>query len=156
MLRIAQFTKDLMNDAGLKVLLARENYTNLNFEDNLALVDDLPLEAISTNDSYNGATEVQSLTIFNKGVFTIDFYGADSKANALKFISLCRSQKAFDLSRSLKVSVNSPTSITDLKELVGTKYYKRYQVSFTASMCDTLDIETLRIDTAGIEYLINK
>ena len=75
-IQIADFTKALMNDTNLIIILGRENFENVDFTKDLILIDSLTVaKNISATDSYNGTREIQTFTTYFNQLFTLDFYG---------------------------------------------------------------------------------
>lgn len=147
-IQVADFTKALMNDEELIIILGRENFENVDFTQDIILIDSLtPARNISSTDSYNGADEIQTFTTYFNQLFTLDFYGDSAYTNANKFIALLRSERANWYLKDYKLSMLNVNSLIDLKDLLGTDYTNRYQVEVSVNYFVDVDIETLRIDS---------
>lgn len=153
-IQVADFTKALMNDTNLIIILGRENFENVDFTQDIILIDSLtPARNISVTDSYNGTDEIQTFTTYFNQLFTLDFYGDNAYNNANKFIALLRSEKANWYLKDYNLSMLNANSMIDLKDLLGTDYTNRYQIEVSVNYFVNVDIETLRIDS--VNYAIS-
>lgn len=151
-IQIADFTKALMNDTNLIIILGRENFENMDFTKDLILIDSLTVaKNISSTDSYNGTDEIQTFTTYFNQLFTLDFYGNNAYTNANKFVALLRSEKANWYLKDYNLSMMNANSIIDLKDLLGTDYTNRYQIEISVNYFVDVAIETLRINTINYE-----
>lgn len=151
-IQVADFTKALMNDNNLIIILGRENFENVDFTQDIILIDSLTVaKNISAMDSYNGTSEIQTFTTYFNQLFTLDFYGDNAYTNANKFVALLRSEKANWYLKDYSLSMLNANSIIDLKELLGTDYTNRYQVEVSVNYFVNVDISTLKIDTINYE-----
>lgn len=151
-IQVADFTKALMNDNNLIIILGRENFENVDFTQDIILIDSLTVaKNISAIDSYNGTSEIQTFTTYFNQLFTLDFYGDNAYTNANKFVALLRSEKANWYLKNYSLSMLNANSIIDLKELLGTDYTNRYQVEVSVNYFVNVDISTLKIDTINYE-----
>ena len=151
-IQVANFTKALMNDINLIIILGRENFENVDFTKDLILIDSLTAaKNISATDSYNGTSEIQTFTTYFNQLFTLDFYGDNAYINANKFVALLRSEKANWYLKEYNLSMLNANSIIDLKDLLGTDYTNRYQVEVSVNYFVNVDISTLKIDTINYE-----
>ena len=154
-IQIADFTKALMNDEDLIIILGRENFENVDFTKDLILIDSLtPAKNISAMDSYNGTSEIQTFTTYFNQLFTLDFYGDNAYTNANKFVALLRSEKANWYLKDYNLSMLNANSIIDLKDLLGTDYVSRYQIEVSVNYFVNVDIGTLKIDTINYEITL--
>lgn len=151
-IQVADFTKALMNDNNLIIILGRENFENVDFTQDIILIDSLTVaKNISAMDSYNGTSEIQTFTTYFNQLFTLDFYGDNAYTNANKFVALLRSEKANWYLKDYSLSMLNANSIIDLKELLGTDYANRHQVEVSVNYFVNVDISTLKIDTINYE-----
>ena len=154
-IQVANFTKALMNDINLIIILGRENFENVDFTKDLILIDSLTAaKNISATDSYNGTSEIQTFTTYFNQLFTLDFYGDNAYINANKFVALLRSEKANWYLKDYNLSMLNANSIIDLKDLLGTDYTNRYQVEVSVNYFVNVDISTLKIDTINYEITL--
>lgn len=151
-IQVADFTKALMNDENLIIIIGRENFENVDFTQDIIVIDSLTVaKNISVTDSYNGTDEIQTFTTCFNQLFTLDFYGDNAYSNANKFIALLKSEKANWYLKDYNLSMMNANSLIDLKDLLGTDYTNRYQVEVSVNYFVNVDIETLRIDTINYE-----
>ena len=154
-IQVANFTKALMNDINLNIILGRENFENVDFTKDLILIDSLTVaKNISATDSYNGTSEIQTFTTYFNQLFTLDFYGDNAYTNANKFVALLRSEKANWYLKEYNLSMLNANSIIDLKDLLGTDYTNRYQIEVSVNYFVNVDISTLKIDTINYEITL--
>ncbi len=154
-IQVADFTKALMNDNNLIIILGRENFENVDFTKDLILIDSLTVaKNISATDSYNGTSEIQTFTTYFNQLFTLDFYGDNAYSNANKFVALLRSEKANWYLKDYNLSMLNANSIIDLKDLLGTDYVSRYQIEVSVNYFVNVDISTLKIDTINYEITL--
>lgn len=154
--KFALFTKDLFDNT-IPTVLGRYNFNNNDFNDDLIVVDGLsPAIPISNIDKFDGINEIMQHGSFVRQLATVDFYGNNAFLNATKYMALLRSQKATELKEINNLTVYPANTITDLKELVGTQYFNRYQIEVNIRYMITTEIETLRIDTPNIDLLTEK
>lgn len=147
-IQVADFTKALMNDENLIIIIGRENFENVDFTQDIIVIDSLTVaKNISVTDSYNGTDEIQTFTTYFNQLFTLDFYGDNAYSNANKFIALLKSEKANWYLKDYNLSMMNANSLIDLKDLLGTDYTNRYQVEVGVNCFVNVDIETLRIDS---------
>ena len=147
--RVGEFTISLIDNPLIPVKKARANHQNTDFTKDLILVDSLGnAQKIGTSDTFNGIGEVMTYGDFYTQIYTFDFYGSNAFSLATNFIALLRSQRAYNLQQSSGLTFYRPSSITDLKQLVGTTYNNRYQIEVKVGFSTNVNINTLRIDTA--------
>ena len=151
---VAKFTRDLLTYNENLIKIGRQNFTREQFEQNYIVVDGLGA-AIPTSriETFDGDTEKQSFGSRISKPITLDFYGDDAYTNAELFRMSLRTQSAYELQKTYGLSVYDVSSITDVKALTGQQYGNRVQVEFMVQYCNTLTIDTLRIDVAQIEII---
>ena len=151
-IQIANYVQSLMNDENLIIIVGRENYENIDFNQDIILIDSLtPARNVSALDSYDGLNEKETFTTYFNQLFTFDFYGNNAYTNANKFIALLRSEKASWYLKDNNISMLNSNSIIDLKDLLGTDYTNRYQVEVSVNYFVNVAIDTLRIDSVEWE-----
>ena len=151
-IKIANYVQSLMNDENLIIIVGRENYENIDFNQDIILIDSLtPARNVSALDSYDGLNEKETFTTYFNQLFTFDFYGNNAYTNANKFIALLRSEKASWYLKDNNISMLNSNSIIDLKDLLGTDYTNRYQVEVSVNYFVSTIIDTLRIDNVDWE-----
>lgn len=151
--KIHAFTVGLMGFNDQKVIQARYNVPNLNYKDDLILIDTLVTTQIGSTDNFDGVSENMEYSTQYKGVFTFDFYGSNAYDNVHKFANMLKSLDCFNLARENEISIYHASRITDLKNLQGSHNYERYQIEVSIMYFVKTDVATLRIDTAQTEFI---
>ena len=82
---------------------------------------------------------------------TLSFYGPNAWTTATQFGLLIQSQKALELQESLGLGVYQVSTITDVKILAGMTYGERQDMTLNVRFAISVDVNTLRIDTAELE-----
>lgn len=149
---VGLYIRDLLGVDESLIKLGRRNWVREEFDTGYIVIDALgPQQCTASLESYDGDTEVQSLSNLWRGTVTVDFYGSEAYNRAEALCALCRSQAAHDLRRVLGIDVHHPRAITDVGALVGQQYGDKTQLEFTVERCSSTDIDTRRIDTAQLE-----
>ena len=153
--KVGNFTISLINDSTIKVKKARSNHVNTDFTKDLILIDNLgAAQLVGVSDDFDGLNEVTSYATFYKQTFTYDFYGTNAHDLALKFIALLRSQKSYDLQQTSGLTFYRPTTLNDLKQLVGTTNNNRFQLEITVRYSHVTELATLRIDSLNLDEIL--
>lgn len=141
-------------NTGVSVMIGRENFPQDNFKYDLVVLDQLGDSGRASGDEYfDGVDEVMSYTDRYKTTITIECLGDNAHDNANRLAGMLRSQAAFDKKMALGFTVYRVSSIADIKHLTGQQYGNRVQMSVIAEDSRTVDVETLRIDTAELTIL---
>jgi hypothetical protein len=82
---------------------------------------------------------------------TLSFYGAEAWSTATRFALLIQSQASLELQESLGLGVYQASGLIDVKMLTGQQYGERQELSLNVRYATTVNVDTLRIDTAQIE-----
>lgn len=154
--RIHAYVVGLMEFNAQKVIQARYNVENVNYKDDLILIDVLSTAPTGSSNIYDGTLESMKYATQYKGIFTFDFYGTNAYANAYKFSNLLKSQSSFELASDNLLSIYHASTVTDLKNLQGAKFYERYQIEVSIMYFEDTDVATLRIDTAQTDFINDK
>jgi len=151
---VALFVRDLLFYNENLIRIGRQNFERKEFENNYIVVDSIGA-ALPTSrlETYDGDAEEQSFGARVSQPITLDFYGADAYSNAELFRMSLRTQSAYELQKTLGLSVYGISAFTDVKALTGQQYGNQIQVEFTVQYCNTLTIDTLRIDVAQIDII---
>lgn len=149
---VALFVRDLLSYSEQLIRIGRQNFERADFETAYIVIDTLTgHNRLASSEQYDGDTEVLTLGDQWAGAVLLDFYGAGAYTRAVEFCARCRSQAAYDLRVSLGLDVRRPGGITDVAALTGQQYGERVQVEMFVGHASTVDIDTLRIDTAQLE-----
>ena len=154
LIKMAILIRDLLAWQESKIRIGRENFEQVNFNDDMIIVDQLGDSSRASGDeNFDGVTEVMSYTDKYKTTVTIDCLGDGAYDNANRLAGLLKSQAAFDKKMTLGFTVYRVSSIADIKRLTGQQYGNRVQMSVIAEDDRTVDVATLRIDTAQLTIL---
>jgi len=152
---VADFVTAISGLAADKVIIARENYLESNFNDNIAVVDSLISTPLGRNNDYDGEEEELTYRVYFKSQMTIDFYGTNALTNANKFIARLNSQQAHEFKRDNNIEVFHNKTITNIKKLQGKTTYDRFQIEIMVKYSEEFTDDVLRIDTAEFEINTN-
>jgi len=154
--KVADYITELLSIGPEQVLIGRENATIETFENDFIVVDSLtPALPISTNREYDKENEIESFVTFLEMKVTLEFYGANAYSNAFKFLNLQNSQLARDLQKKYEITLYKTGSINNLKQIVGDRYFERYEVELKVQFVEKTSIETLRIDEIVLDEILN-
>ena len=106
---------------------------------------------LSSGKGYDGETEVMTYAQNWRAPVTVTFYGDGAWDRANKFALLTSSQKGFELQQAQGIGVLLASGITDVKILAGQQYGERQELTLNVLYSVSVDIDTLRIDTAQVE-----
>lgn len=149
---VADFITLLSGLDASKVIIARENYLKVNFNDDIIVIDSLVNTPINRSNKYNGETEEMNYTIYYSSQMTIDFYGTNALTNANKVIALFNSQAAHEFKRDNNIEIFHNKNLTNLKELQGKTTYDRFQLEVVVKYNEAYtETGVLRIDTATLD-----
>lgn len=138
-----------------KVIIARGNYLNTDFKDDIVTVDMLISTPVGRSNAFNGEDEELTYTVRNKATFVLDFFGTDALTNANKFIARLNSQQAYEFKRDNQIEVFHNTTLTNVKKLQGKTLYDRYQIEIMVKYSEEFTDDVLRIDTAEYTIITN-
>lgn len=157
-LQTALYVRDLLGYDEQLIKLGRQNFKQEDFETNYIVVDQLgSIEQATVTETFDSNVEIQQLGAVFNALITLDFYGdQNAYQRAMEFALKNRSQKAYELGKQLKLSVYQNQNITDVRQLTGQQYGERMQAQFNVQYCETVDIETLRIDIAQLSILTER
>lgn len=152
---LANYTKSLLSFGASLIVIARESMRKTGNDVEYIVIDELVSIPDGTIESFNGDTEQQEFTVQFKGSFTLNFFGTNARANAVKWQALHKSQSAYELQRDLGFAVFHTTNFRNLKALEGSQYNERYEIEVSLTYNETEIIDTLRIDTAQTDIIVS-
>ena len=152
---VATYTKQLLTYDPTLIVIGRENFYKLDSDRDYIVVDSDLAIPIGSSDEFNGDTEETVFVKQMSGNFTLDFFGPLARTNAVNWMIQHKGQPAYEFQRDLGIAVFQVSAIRDLKSLEGKKYNHRQRLEFTVQYNEVLTIETLRIDTAQIDLIVN-
>lgn len=153
---LANYTETLLGHPADQVIIGRENMRKDDSTTDYIVVDELVSLPAGSTPGFDGDAEEQEFTVQMKGDFTIDFFGVNARANAVKWQALHGSQASYELQRDLGFAVYHATSFRNLKNLEGSQYKNRYQVEVSLYYNEVTIIDTLRIDTAQTTLIVDQ
>lgn len=158
--KMAQFAVDVLLHPADKVIIDDQktlaNYKQINWSDNLILVGSLSVQNQGTREIFNPVDETMEYATLLSTVATFTFYGDDSEENMLHFIALCKSQRAIESAKRNGFVYKFPKTGTRIGKVIGSQNQEKFQVEVRVAWMESATIDTLRIDTADIQFLVNK
>lgn len=150
------FIVDLMNVDDSSVLFGRENFEYIDFNTNIIVIDSIVSDTRALVDSFDSVNDKGIFTTVVRYTTTVDFFGKDATESANKFLALCRSQLALDLSAKYKITPHTSISYQNLKILSGTDYENRIQLTLYVDDCLSFDTPLYALETSNTDYLIEE
>lgn len=152
LIKFAIFVRDLLGVDESTIKIGRENEARNDHDKEYIVIDALGKMIQSAYlETYDADMEQLSIGGVWAGTVTLDFYGKDAYTRAVDFSLLARSQYAYELKRTLGISIYNASGITDVKALIGSEYQERVQVEFNIQVSFENTQNVLRIDTAQTE-----
>lgn len=152
LITLADYATSLMDFDETKVIVGRENATQETFANDYIVVDTLATTPTSHNREYDWDLEKENRITSLQGTFTLEFYGPNAETNAYKFINIVSSQKGKDLQKTNEITIYRPSSVNNLKQLAGNKYFDRIEIEIVVQYNQSFEIDTLRIEEIPVEY----
>ena len=90
------------------------------------------------------------------GTFTLEFYGKDCNQNHINFINLIRCQESIEAQNKHNIVLFDVKNTNDYKQTINSKTYDRYEVEVVIRYFIRSVVDRKRIDTADINYLIER
>lgn len=151
---LADYATALMGFDADKVIVGRENADQETFSNDYIVVDTLtPATPRSHNRKYDSILEKEKMITSLQGSFTIEFYGPNAESNAYKFINITSSQTGKDLQKSNAITVYRPSSVNNLKQQAGNKFFDRYEIEIMVQYIESFEIDTLRIERIPVNQI---
>ena len=148
----ALFIRDLLTYDEQLIRIGRQNYDITDFTIGYIGVDSLGASRrLASGEQYDGTLEQMTYQQQWMAPVTISFYGTDAWATATNFALLIQSQKALELQESLGIGVFQASGLTDVKMLTGQQYGERQEITLNIRYATSVNVGTLRIDTAITE-----
>lgn len=156
LIKVADYVTELMSFDETKVLIGRENATKETFSQDYIVIDNIsPATVVANNRAYDYDTEKEDLNSNLSSRVTLEFYGDNAYTNIYKYVNLLNSQQGRDLQKAYDVTFYKPSAINDLKQVVGNKYFDRYEIEIMIQYNENILIDTLRIEEIPVEYSRN-
>ena len=157
LIAIAKFTRDLLVYNEQLIKFDRQNMPENDFNTSYIIVNGSGVATKqSTGAVFNPTSEQMRYSESFTQSVTIEFYGDNAYINAQKFSLLNSSQQALELKKVLGISISHISTATDVKQILGHAYGNRMHLTFNVNYCPSIDVATLRIDTAQITFKEDK
>ena len=143
---LADYATELMSFDETKVIVGRENATQETFANDYIVVDALATLPKSHSREYDWDNEIEKRTTSLTGSFTFEFYGPNAETNAYKFVNIISSQQGKDLQKTKGITMYRPSSVNNLKQQAGNKYFNRFEIEIMVQYNESFEIDTLRIE----------
>ena len=148
----ALFIRDLLDYDEQLIRIGRQNYDITDFTIGYIGVDSLGASRrLASGEKFDGTLEQMTYQQQWIAPVTISFYGDDAWDTATTFALLIQSQKALELQESLEIGVFQASGLTDVKMLTGQQYGERQELTLNIRYATSVNVDTLRIDTAITE-----
>ena len=153
----AKFIRDLLDYNEQLIKFDRSNIPQNDFDTSYIVINTSGISnKQSTGRDFDDVNEIMNYNESYSQNVIIEMYGNEAYTNARALSLLVASQKAADLKRQLHISVSHIKNTTDVKQILGSAYGNRVHLEMTVNYCPSIDVETLRIDTAEFEFLEDK
>ena len=155
LIKLANFVSIVSGLTTDKVIIARSNYLQSDFTEDIALIDILTSQAVGRTSEYIGDTEKLTYRAHYKSTVTIDFFGINSYVNINKFVARLASQDASEFKRDNLLEVFFNKNILNLKNIQGKTIYNRYQLEIMVKYYTDFTDDVLRLDTVDLTVNTN-
>lgn len=157
LIKLQLVIRDLLAVEEKLVLRGETNEIKVNDTTNYIVVNSLsPAQARVKNKSFDSEEEILTIGTGYRMPVTIDFYGTGAYKNAKDFQLLLKSDKAQYLQTLHQITLTAVSALADVKQLTGSKYVNRYQLTLSLLYNESVALDTLRIDTAVIDINPNR
>lgn len=148
----AIFIRDLLGYSESLIRIGRDGYNIDDFTTGYIAVDSLgAAQRLASGQTFDGDAESLTYAQQWQAPVTVTFYGDGAWDRANEFALRIQSQPSFELQQAQGISVFQASQLTDVKILTGQRYGERLELTLNVQYSVSVDIETLRIDTARIE-----
>jgi hypothetical protein len=157
LLSLYEVVKATLNYNENLILIGRENATQQTFTQNYIVVD--TLASVPTSRPlrrYDDNEEIEYFHTNMTGTFTLEFYGNKARINHTNFLNLINSQECRDAQKANEIVLFVPKNTNNLKMQTQSKFYERYEIEVVIQYVVKTAVDRLRIDTADIDYLIER
>lgn len=151
---LALYVRDLLvQPEGSVVIVGRENVRREDYKALQIVIDSLvPATSLSRSNKYDGEAELMRYSQHWSASCTVDFYGDAAQSEATKFSLLSQSERALDVQATHAVTVLNAGGLIDVKLLTGSRYSSQLQLSVVVQYTESIQVPTLRIDEAQLEF----
>lgn len=154
LIAVARFTRDLLSYDEELISIGRNNDKLENATDNRIAIDSTsPSSRLSSSTNFDGDEEKMHLSAKMQKPVVLSFYGLNAYDVADDFILMQKSQLSYDLQNEYGISVYLISSVLDVKQLTGSSYINRLDVSINVVYNKSKIIDTLRIDESQLSLI---
>lgn len=148
LITFGKFVRNLLVINENTIKIGRSNFERADFNTAYIAIDTLArFDRVSRLETYDSSQEVLSLGAVWSGIVTVDFFGNDAYNRAIAFELLSTSQAAYDLKRTLGITIMQSSGPTDVRQLTGQQYGEQIQLEMRIYISEDTQISTKRIDT---------
>lgn len=145
---LAMLVRDLMGYPEDIIQIGRDNRVRKNDDRRLVIVDAVADSTpVASGEKFDADAEKMTYTQRESMPATLNFYGDTAYEMARDFRLLVRSQSSREIQRRYGITVFNVSAATNLKSLSGTQHSGRYQMRLNVSYNESIEVDTLRIDT---------
>ena len=157
LLALFEVVKAMLNYDEKLIMIGRNNATQDTFSKNYIVLDTLGASAQSKpKRHFDHVNEREYWETRMAGTFTLEFYGKDCNQNHINFINLIRCQESIEAQNKYEIVLFDPRNTNNLKQFTNSKTYDRYEVEVVIQYFIRSVVDRKRIDTADINYLIER
>ena len=152
-----EVVKAMLNYDEDLIMIGRDNATQDTFSKNYIVLDYLASAPQSKPKRYfDDKKEIEYWETRMAGTFTLEFYGEKCNKNHIDFINLIRCQESIEAQNKYEIVLFDPRNTNNLKQFTNSKTFDRYEVEVVIQYFIRSAIDRKRIDTADINYLIER
>jgi len=153
----AIFVRNLLVISETQIKIGRVNWDIADMTTSYIAIDTVsPATRVSLGDHFDSDNDNEIYYEEWQTPIIISFYGDDAYTNANKFRLSLRSENSRVLQESLSLAVYAATSLIDIKNLTGTKFNNRLDLSLNVNYTTQLSVEAESLLEAQTEVLNNK
>ena len=153
LIAIAKFVRDLLVHDEQLIKFDREDMPEADFNSSYIVVNGSSISnKQSSGTVFNSVTEAITYNDSFSQSVTLEFYGDNAYINSRKFSLLSASQAALELKKTLGLSISNVSSTLDVKQILGSVHGNRVHLTFNTNYFPSVEVATLRIDTAQFDF----
>lgn len=154
LIAVAKFVRDLLSHDEQLIKFDREDAPEADFNSGYIVVNGSGIAIKKGSGSkFDPVAEKITYNDYYSQSVTIEFYGDDAYINSRNFSILSESQAALELKKTLGLSISRVLNTLDVKQILGSVYGNRVHLTFSVSFFPSIEVATLRIDTAQFEFI---
>lgn len=137
-----------------KIVIGRENFYKIDFEDDLILMDILHEENLGRMKKYS-KKEVMTFQILKVAYLILDFYGSHASDLVNKFTTNLDNQICNDFCFKENIEVFYNKDVKYLKYFEGVKSHNKVQVELKIKYYQILNVDVLNIESLQNKFITN-